>query len=340
MYHKRNKINLELHEILKSNSLEYILVLQEKYKEVYNSNIIKTVKASEESFFINYKNINEEFSNHSVESFRQYKTYNNFEDLKIKLKCDEITEDISDVKIDIKIYEYIKENLKDFFKIKEEGSLYDNKGNEFKYKIVENSDNRVASNIIIDTIFLYNKEDDIIGYVNAQYTNLEVSLLMNEFINEKEYEEKLVKKSNISKKDKIEFLEKYNIEYNDQNLNTIFKIKQKDLEMRLDKFNDYYKVFKDTASIDYAHLNQKHRGSGLANDMYFKISNYMFDKGYRLRSSSVRSPFAEGFWNKLKRNNPEKVKVYETNDFINGCYYIDGKHNDVFNLRKKIKPHI
>lgn len=157
MYHKRNKINLELHEILKSNSLEYVLVLQEKYKEIYDSNIIKTVRDNEEIFFINYKNTNDEFSNNSVEAFRQYKTYNNFEDLKIKLKCNEITENISDVKIDIKIYEYIKENLKDFFKVKEEGFLYDNKGNEFKYKIVENSDNRVASNIIIDTIFLYNK---------------------------------------------------------------------------------------------------------------------------------------------------------------------------------------
>lgn len=124
---------------------------------------------------------------------------------------------------------------------------------------------------------------------------------MNEFINEKEYEETLINKTNISKKEKIEFLEKYNIEYNDQNLNTIFKIKQKDLEMRLDKFNDYYKFFKDTTSIDYAHLNKNLRGSGLANDMYFKISNYMFDKGYRLRSSSVRSPFAEGFWNKIKK---------------------------------------
>lgn len=344
MYFKKVQENYELHKGLRKNPLEYAVILHNKYKDVYDSRIFKIEKDSGNEYLINYKTIDDNsIDRNIIEGFNFYQNFKNIEELKKELDCKnitDITDNIDDYELEKEYYNYLSEKMENYFIIKEKGKLYNNNGEEFNYKIVENSSNIVNSYIILDSLFLYSKDNEIIGYLNGQYTNLDVALLVNEHITAEEYKDDILKKKTIYTSDKINFLERYNIEYKKENIESIFKLKYKDLQMRLKDFENDYKIFKDTASIDYSYLNKNYRGNGLAKDMYFKLSNYFIEKDFKLRSSSLRSPFAEGFWNKMIKEYPNLIGKYETKDYLNGCFYIKKKSTEVFNKNKKIKPHI
>ncbi len=344
MYFKKVPENYKLHEGLRKNPLEYAVILHNKYKEVYNPRILKIEKDSGYEYFLTYKTVNDtDLPKNIIEGFKYYKNFKDIEDIKKELKCksiQDITDNINDFDLKKDYYEYLLKKMENYFKVKDEGTLYNNKGEEFNYKIVENSSNIVYSYIVLDSLFLYSKDNELIGYLNGQYTNLEVALLVNEHITEEEYKDDILRKKTIYTSDKMDFLERYNIEYEKENIESIFKLKYKDLEMRLKDFEKEYKVFKDTASIYYSYLNKNYRGNGLAKDMYFKLSNYFIEKNFKLRSSSLRSPLAEGFWNKMSKEYPNLIGKYETKDYLNDCFYIKKKSTEVFNNPKKIKPQI
>jgi len=344
MYYKKGYLDVELKkQYLTDYTAEFALALCEKISNVQNASIgiIRFTKDNED-----YKRAIVVIQGKREDSFSYMDIDSTIIDYKYSRTINLSSFDRENVSnLDIKIIEANKETIKkefnvfdenmykkaknlvsDFCNVVNTGVLYDKKGEEYQYKIIENSDSTLGDIVLLDELRLY-KNGKQIGYLKTKYTTEEIAekLLKKEFsiLNKK-----------FTKKDKVEYLERNNIDFTDENLNVVFQLQLKMLKEDYKSFkkND---IFNNLATIDFSRITDEScLGTGLGQQMYLKIAEHYNKKGIEFRSSMLQSDSAKNMWEKLIEKHPNLVEEIYIGD--NKCYKLKvGEGMDVFNKPQK-----
>lgn len=188
-----------------------------------------------------------------------------------------------------------------FCNLKEEGVIYSKDGEEFQYKIIENSDLTLTSYLLLDELRLY-KDNIQVGYLKTKYTS---DLIIQELLG-KDYT--IQKDKNVDPEHKMEYLKEKGIEHTELNHDIVFNLTKTQLQDNYKKIQRELKVFNDIATVDYSKMSDQYKGRGLGTQMYLKIAQHYDNKNIMFRSSSLQSPSAKGLWQRIKTEHPNLIK--------------------------------
>lgn len=296
MFYKDGVLNKEQKQYVLNNSYYFSLVLKdifEKSNKYKNLTISKYKDNQEREFFaldISDKIIfSPIYLSESINSkLNKHHTITN------KLEIDVLNLNKNKDAIINELKKIIGE---DFFQVKYLKDVYDKNGAAYKAEFIENSDSTINSFVILDEINLYNKENELIGYLKFKYSNKEIILKLTDEIKKE-----------------------------DNNKQVLKKLKSDSNFFGLDSFLDI-------GTIDYVNFkkNGDHSGLGLATQIYLEMARIQKEKGVIFRSSSLQSDDAKKFWNRLENNQPNLLKKIKINDYE---YYILNLNS---NKKTKIK---
>jgi hypothetical protein len=208
-----------------------------------------------------------------------------------------------------------------FCNLKEEGVIYSKEGEEFTYKIIENSDMTLGSLLLLDELRVY-KNDIQIGYLKTKYTSDEI---IQELLG-KDYHIQM--KDKISQDEKISYLEENDIKFDKNNYDIIFNLKINELKQTYKEIKRDLNIFNEIATIDYSNISDELKGRGIGSQMYLKIAEHYANKNMSFRSSSLQSPSAKGLWQKMKKDYPlqiEEVVIDNQNYYLLKSNTIENK---------------
>lgn len=188
-----------------------------------------------------------------------------------------------------------------FCNLKDEGVIYSKDGEEFQYKIIENSDITLGSYLLLDELRVY-KDNIQIGYLKTKYTS---DLIIQELLG-KDYTIQTDK--NLTSEHKMEYLKENGIEHTELNHDIVFNLTKTQLQDNYKKIQRELKVFNDIATVDYSKISNQYKGRGLGTQMYLKIAQHYDNKNIMFRSSSLQSPSAKGLWQRIKAEHPNLIK--------------------------------
>lgn len=207
-----------------------------------------------------------------------------------------------------------------FCNLKEEGVIYSKDGEDFQYKIIENSDLTLTSYLLLDELRLY-KDNVQVGYLKTKYTS---DLIIQELLG-KDYTIQTDK--SLAPEHKMEYLKDKGIEYTELNHDIVFNLTKTQLEDNYKKIQRELKVFNDIATVDYSKMSDQYKGRGLGTQMYLKIAQHYDNKNIVFRSSSLQLPSAKGLWQRIKTEHPNLIKEIS----IGEQHYYSLSHKELVN---------
>jgi hypothetical protein len=214
-----------------------------------------------------------------------------------------------------------------FCNLKGEGVVYSKDGEEFQYKIIENSDLTLTSYLLLDELRLY-KDNIQVGYLKTKYTN---DLIIQELLG-KDYTIQTDK--NLTPERKMEYLKEKGIDHTVLNHDIVFNLTKTQLQDNYKKIQRELKVFNDIATVDYSKMSDQYKGRGLGTQMYLKIAQHYDNKNIMFRSSSLQSPSAKGLWQRIKTEHHNLIQEIS----IGEQHYYSLSHKEPVNkLQKKRK---
>jgi hypothetical protein len=214
-----------------------------------------------------------------------------------------------------------------FCNLKGEGIVYSKDGEEFQYKIIENSDLTLTSYLLLDELRLY-KDNIQVGYLKTKYTN---DLIIQELLG-KDYTIQTDK--NLTPERKMEYLKEKGIDHTVLNHDIVFNLTKTQLQDNYKKIQRELKVFNDIATVDYSKMSDQYKGRGLGTQMYLKIAQHYDNKNIMFRSSSLQSPSAKGLWQRIKTEHHNLIQEIS----IGEQHYYSLSHKEPVNkLQKKRK---
>jgi hypothetical protein len=214
-----------------------------------------------------------------------------------------------------------------FCNLKGEGVVYSKDGEEFQYKIIENSDLTLTSYLLLDELRLY-KDNIQVGYLKTKYTS---DLIIQELLG-KDYTIQTDK--NLTPERKMEYLKEKGIDHTVLNHDIVFNLTKTQLQDNYKKIQRELKVFNDIATVDYSKMSDQYKGRGLGTQMYLKIAQHYDNKNIMFRSSSLQSPSAKGLWQRIKTEHHNLIQEIS----IGEQHYYSLSHKEPVNkLQKKRK---
>jgi len=207
-----------------------------------------------------------------------------------------------------------------FCNLKEQGFIYSKEGEEFTYKIIENSDMTLGSLLLLDELRLY-KNGMQIGYLKTKYTS---DKIIQELLG-RDYQIQI--KNNIKQDEKASYLEDNDIKFDQHNCDIIFNLKINELKQKYKEIKTDLKLFNEIATIDYSNISDEFKGRGIGSQMYLRMAEHYANKNMVFRSSSLQSPSAKGLWQKIKKDHPSQIQEV----VIDGQNYYILKSNTIKN---------
>lgn len=306
-------------------SNEFVVALYEKYKKHYGENVKigfiditdnKTNETSRELVVVlknkthleslrleQYKKLGS-FKSLNDRSFTN--SIDNFEEINIEKGIKSYIKDFSE-----EFYEKAKKELSNYFNIVKKGQITDKSGNLYEYNLIENADNSIGSNVVVDELLIRKNNEDV-GYIKIKYSNLEI----DEECSKIPYS--ILNKKNFTLEEKKFYLNRQKIEFQENNVDVLFKLLQADTREALKKYNKdpQNKLFNNIATVDYSRIYENFQGLGIGKEMYLIMGEHLKLKNIIFRSSSLRSESAKGLWNKLKREHPDMIKEQKINNDV------------------------
>jgi len=191
--------------------------------------------------------------------------------------------------------------MQNFCNLKDQGVIYSKEGEEFSYKIIENSDMTLGSLLLLDELRVY-KDNVQIGFLKTKYTN---DSIIKELLGQ-DYQVQI--NDNMSADEKKAYLKEKEVVFTETNYDIIFNIKKNELKDQLKKIQRELKMFNDVATIDYSKISDEFKGKGLGTQIYLKMAEHYDNKNIVFRSSSLQSPSAKGLWEKMKKEYPSQIE--------------------------------
>lgn len=222
-------------------------------------------------------------------------------------------------------YMEFKNKVDDFMILKDSGVINNKTNEDFQYKIFENSIPVVDGLLVMDTIKVY-KENEQIGYLSVKYTT-------NSIASKLQGKDFSILNKKLDDRSFLRLINAYDLQLDDYNKDFLKEKALKRLKSDFDSFRRENNEYLNNAVVHDVYIDKKYRRQDIASQLYLKMADYMDDKNFKIKSSSVKTPEVDELWNKLFRRSPYQISWGDYKD--NFCHTLHAeKSRTVKNLIK------